>query len=81
MNKKRIATLTKEERKELVKLYHEAMTTPMITMSVQAGIEGRDWATQAWNRVRAKMDELGKKYGYDPKAAEINKKTGEVYQK
>lgn len=76
----RIIKLSEKDRQELVKLYTEAERTPMIAMSVQAGIAGRDWATQAWNRVRAKMDELGQKYGFDPSEMRgINKKTGEVH--
>jgi len=71
--------LSEEDRKELVLLYQEAQRTPMIAMSLQSGIEGRDWASQAWNKVREKMDELGKKYGYDPRKMQINQETGEVF--
>jgi len=71
--------LSEEDRKELVELYEEAEKTPMIAMSLADGIAGRDWATQAWNEVKAKMDELGKKYGFDPSQMKgINKKTGEI---
>ena len=73
-----VATLTKEEHEELTNLYHEAQTTPVIALSCADMLSGRDWASQAWDRVRAKMDELGKKYGYNPKTAQINKK-GEVF--
>lgn len=41
-------------------------------------IEGRDWPSLAWNDVRRKMDELGKKYGFDPSKMGINAETGEV---
>jgi len=70
--------LSEEDRKKLAKLYETAQTTPMIAMSMQDGLEGRDWATLAWNEVRNFMDELGKKYGYDPKTNMVNKDTGEV---
>lgn len=42
-------------------------------MSVQDGLDGKDWATLAWNEVRDYMDELGKKYGYDPATHAVNK--------
>lgn len=42
-------------------------------------IGGRDLASLAWDQVRAKMDELGKKYGYNPKTVQINQETGEVF--
>ena len=70
--------ITDEENKKLQDLYKEAQNTPVIAMSVKDGMEGRDWATQAWNRVREYMDELGKKYGYDPATHAIDGKTGEV---
>ena len=51
----------------------------MIALSTKAILEGRDWASMAWDDVRHKMDELGKKYGFDPKLMKgINFKTGEV---
>lgn len=71
--------LSDEDRKELAKMYEEAQTTPVIGCSMKDMIEGRDWASLAWNRVRAKMDDFGKKYGFDPKKIRgINKQTGEV---
>jgi hypothetical protein len=73
-----VATLTKEEYQELTNLYHEAQTTPVIGFSVDQMIQGRDLASLAWDSVRAKMDELGRKYGYNPKVAQI-KKNGEVF--
>lgn len=76
----KVIKLSEEDRKELVNLYEEAKRTPMIAMSVKAGIEGRDWASQAWDRVKKKMDELGEKYGFNPREMKgINKKTGEVH--
>lgn len=70
----RTIKLSEEDRKELVALYEEAQTTPMIWTGGDS-----DWASQAWGRVRRKMDELGVKYGFDPRKMQgINKKTGEV---
>jgi len=67
--------LSEEDRQELVKLYARARTTPVIKMSTL----GPSWADQAWDDVRRKMDELGKKYGFNPKEMKgINPKTGEV---
>lgn len=41
-------------------------------------IGGRSLADTPWSNVSQKMDELGKKYGFDPKKMKgINKKTGE----
>jgi hypothetical protein len=77
MNK--IATLSKEDKQELVKLYRKAQTTPVIGFTCQQMLEGEDWASQAWDRVQDMMDKLGKKYGYDPKIVQINQKTGEVF--
>ena len=75
-----VIKLLEEDRKELVKLYEEAERMPMIGFSVKQMIEGRDWASQAWDHVRKKMDELGEKYGFDPKRIRgISKKTGEVF--
>jgi len=76
---KAIVTLSEEDRKELVELYHEAQTTPVIGVSVDQMIKGRDMASLAWDRVREKMDELGKKYGYNPKNVQIKQETGEVF--
>lgn len=70
-----VIKLSEEDRAELVKLYETAQTTPMIRLSMGS----KDWAAQAWDRVREKMDELGKKYGFNPKSMRgIDKKTGEV---
>ena len=67
--------LSENDRIELVDLYENAQTTPMIQMTT----EGNDWATQAWNTVREKMDELGKKYKFNPETMKgIDKKTGEI---
>lgn len=66
--------ITEKENKKLQDLYKIAQTTPVITMKVGE----KDWATEAWDRVRDYMDELGKKYGYNPATNAIDPKTGEV---
>lgn len=76
----KIIKLSEEDRKELADLYHTAQTTPVIALTCQDMLEGRDWATLAWNDVRKKMDELGKKYGFDPRKMKgIDSKSGEVH--
>ena len=71
--------LTPEDLDELVKLTTEAKNTPVIALSLRDGLEGRDFATQAWNRVRDKWGELGKKYGFIPtRVRGIDTKTGQV---
>jgi hypothetical protein len=76
---KAVVVLSKKETEELAELYHTAQTTPMIAFTTQAMLEGRDWASLAWDRVRKKMEELGEKYGYNPRKVQINNKTGEVF--
>jgi hypothetical protein len=74
MSDKKIV-LSEKDRKELAELYHKAEQTPVIKMSMSSP----SWADQAWEEVRTKMDELGKKYGFDPeKMKGISNKTGEV---
>ena len=71
--------ISKEELKELLDLTTEAQNTPVIGFSMKQMIEGEDWASQAWKRVRAKWNELGEKYGFNPKEVQgINTQTGEV---
>lgn len=65
--------ITEEEHKRLQDLYNKAQNTPVIAMSVKDGLEGRDFATLAWNEVRNYMDRLGEKYGYDPATHAVNK--------
>lgn len=75
LNDNKKIVLSEEDRKALAELYHRAETTPMIWM----GGNTKDWSRQAWDEVRAKMDELGKKYGFDPRQMKgISSKTGEV---
>ena len=69
--------LTSEEHSRLMELYQKARNTPMIAMTTQDALSGKDWATQAWDEVRAYMDELGKRYGYIPQTAQISPKSPE----
>ena len=66
--------LSENDRKELVKLYEEAETTPMMLVGSVCLSES------AWDAVRQKMDKLGEKYRFNPKTMKgIDKKTGIVY--
>lgn len=67
--------LDEEDRKEIKRLYETAQTTPVITL----GVGTKSFAEGAWDNVREKMDELSKKYGFDPKAMKgIDPETGEI---
>ena len=67
--------LSEEDRLEILKLYRDAETTPVITMAV----DQPSFAESAWKRVREKMQELGEKYGFDPeKMKGIDPETGEI---
>lgn len=74
--------LSEEDRAALVKLYERAERTPMLVYHTELkdGVPtARDTATDAWADVRRKMEELGKKYGFEPKKMKgISKKTGEI---
>lgn len=71
--------LQPEELKKLIDLTKEAETTPVIAMSMRDGMEGRDLATLAWDRVRDYWRELGAKYGFDSQNVRgISAETGEV---
>ncbi len=61
-------TLSLEEHAKLVELYQQARTTPYLVF----GQHGENAADSAWNDVRRYMDELARKYGYDPKTARIS---------
>ena len=69
-----IIKISDEEREELVELYKTAQNTPHMRL----GFDMPFWSTQAWNRVREKMKDLGDKYGYDPEKNMIDPNTGEV---
>jgi hypothetical protein len=63
-----------EESDKLKELHQTASTTPVITLSMGSP----DASSLAWNRVREYMDELGKKYGYNPAEYAIDLETCEV---
>ena len=66
--------LSEEDRLKLAELYHRAQITPVIII----GFGAEDQATLTWNRARKFMDELGKKYNFDPSIYSINTETGEI---
>lgn len=71
--------LSSQDLKELLELTRKAETTPVIALSLKDGLEGRDWSALAWDKVRDKWHELGRKYGFDPTQVKgIDTKTGEV---
>jgi hypothetical protein len=57
--------IDKHDYKELLELYKTAQTVPMIKMTSDP--MEKDLSTQAWDKVREKMDDLGRKYNYNPK--------------
>jgi len=59
--------LTPEEYKKMVELYQRARNTPVIGFSTKQMIEGKDLASLAWDDVRKYQEDMGQKYGYDPK--------------
>ncbi|HZF21101.1 MAG TPA: hypothetical protein VEZ43_01385 [Dongiaceae bacterium] len=63
-------TLRREDHEKLVKLWEATITTPVIYTS-----PGRSWADSAVDEMRAFMDELGKRYGYNPQTARISRDT------
>ncbi len=60
--------LTEEEHKRVVELYNTAQNTPVITM----GLDQKSFSETAWDDVRRYMDELAKRYGYDPATGQIS---------
>lgn len=69
--------LSKEDLDELIELNRKAQSTPVVAMSLADGLAGEDWSAQAWDRVRGKWQELGKKYGFEPgQVTGIDAKTG-----
>ncbi len=64
----RTVTLSAEEHAKLLELHRHARTTPYLVF----GQHGENTADSAWDGVRRYMDELGRKYGYDPKTARIS---------
>ncbi len=71
--------LKPKDLQALLKLNDEARSTPVIALSVADGLAGRDFSSMAWDRVRNKWEELGKKYNFNPeRVTGIDRKTGEV---
>jgi hypothetical protein len=71
--------LQKEELDELLELTRKAGTTPVILLPLPDPFSQKDLSAQAWDKVRAKWDELGRKYGFDPREVKgISTETGEV---
>lgn len=64
--------ISPEDAAELTKLYQRARTTPALL------IGNTNTATDAWDKVREKMDELGVKYGFNPKTIKGIMPDGEV---
>jgi len=72
--------IPKDELQELIDLTHRAEQTPVIALSLADGLSGRDFSAQAWENVRARWHELGRKYGFDPTQVRgIDTDTGEVF--
>lgn len=66
--------LSTEDMENLNKLYADAQNTPVILLG---GVT--DISALAWKQVANKMDELGEKYGFNPRTMKgINRETGEV---
>ena len=74
----KINQLSEEDTKKLLELYNRAQNTPVIAMSLEDGLRGRDFASLAWNELRDFQKELGNKYRYDWNRAAVNQK-GEVF--
>jgi hypothetical protein len=78
MDKKTII-LSKEDKEKLNTLYKNAQNTPILALSSDDALKGKDFATIAWNEVRYFMDALGLKYTFNPKTIiGIDGETGEV---
>ncbi len=60
--------LSEEDHRRLVETYERARTTPYLVF----GSMGQNTASSAWAHVRQLMDELGQKYGYNPRTANIS---------
>ena len=61
-------TITEEEHKDILEAYHSAQNTPVIMVGSKHDICLSD---EAWKIVRAKMERLAEKYGYDVETAQI----------
>lgn len=58
-------TITQEEMDELVKAHKTARETPAFALSTKQALDGKDFASMAWDRLREIQERLAKKYGYD----------------
>lgn len=73
----KIIQLDEADRNELATLYNKMLNTPVVSLTGRAE---DSWQEQARKEVCRKLDELGKKYNFNPrKMRGINAKTGEVH--
>lgn len=74
--------LSKEDLDELLRLTNKAKRTPVIAIGLADGLSGRDFSAQAWENVRAKWEELGKRYNFSPQSVKgIVAETGVVLRR
>jgi len=69
-----VEKLTTEELKELMELYSNTQTTPVISLT---GKPEDDWSKWAYDRFTDKWAEIAKKHGTHPTDG-FNPKTGEI---
>jgi len=72
--------IEKEEYEKLLGLYKTAQEMPVMTTSIEEGMKHGSWADQAWEDVREYMDELGRKYNYNPEEYAVGK-DGELFKR
>ncbi|MBA3750327.1 MAG: hypothetical protein H0X03_05450 [Nitrosopumilus sp.] len=80
-NENKKIKLTDEEFDKISKLYQTALeASSQTTLSSGGSSLGGDafHKHEAWHNVQEYMNELGKKYGYDPEKYVINKYTKEL---
>lgn len=70
--------VTDDERIKFAMMVAEAQKTPVMAMSCRDMMEGRDWASLAWDRAMSEGRRLIAKYGFDPETHGINTITGEI---
>lgn len=70
---------TKAEIKQVVRLYNTAQNTPCMALTSAQAVEGRDFATMAWDDVYEKIETLALKHGYPKRKKRygLNCETGE----
>lgn len=66
--------LTEEETNELVRLYQRMQSAPIVMLDHK-----HDYHEQCTEDVRRYMDNLGKKYGFDPQKIKGINKQGEIF--